>query len=64
MKPSRKPPSATDDLSRSRLENIIDMGHELVQAGTGSARRNPSISRRISRNRLRGTATSASWNLT
>ena len=33
MKPSRKPPSGTDDLFRSRLENIIDMGHLLVRLG-------------------------------
>ena len=33
MKPSRKPPSGTDDLFRSRLENIIDMGHQLVRLG-------------------------------
>ena len=33
MKPSRKPASETDDLFRSRLENIIDMGHELVRLG-------------------------------
>ena len=30
MKPSRKPLSGTDDLFRSRLENIINMRHELV----------------------------------
>ena len=33
MKPSRKSPSETDDLFRSRLENIIDMRHELVRLG-------------------------------
>ena len=31
MKPSRRPLSGTDDLFRSRLENIIDMRHELVR---------------------------------
>lgn len=31
MKPSRRPPSGTDDLFRSRLENIIDMRHEVVR---------------------------------
>ena len=31
MKPSRRPPSGTDDLFRSRLENIIDMRHEPVR---------------------------------
>ena len=30
MKPSRKPRSGTDDLFRSRLDNIIDMRHELL----------------------------------
>ncbi len=33
MKPSRKPPSGTDDLFRSRLEDIIDTGHQLVRVG-------------------------------
>ncbi len=31
MKPSREPPSGSADLFRSRLENIIDMRHELVR---------------------------------
>jgi len=31
MKPSRTSPSGTDDLFRSRLDNIIDMRHELVR---------------------------------
>lgn len=31
MKPSRKAPSGTEDLFRSRLENIIDLRHELVR---------------------------------
>ena len=33
MKPSRNPPSRTDDLFRSRLENIIDLRHELFRLG-------------------------------
>ena len=33
MKPSQKPGSGTNDLFRSRLENIIDMGHQLVRLG-------------------------------
>ena len=31
MKPSRDPPSGNADLFRSRLENIIDMRHELMR---------------------------------
>ena len=31
MKPSRNVPSGTEDLFRSRLENIIDLRHELVR---------------------------------
>ncbi len=31
MKPSRNVPSGMEDLFRSRLENIIDMRHELVR---------------------------------
>ena len=31
MKPLRRRPSGTDDLFRSRLENIIDMRHALVR---------------------------------
>ncbi len=38
--------------------------HTFLQAGTGGGRRNSSIRCRISRNRCRGTATSASWNVT
>ncbi len=30
MKPSRNAPSGMEDLFRSRLENIIDLRHELV----------------------------------
>ncbi len=33
MKPSRRPLSGPDDLFRSRLENIINMRHELVRLG-------------------------------